>query len=88
MDRPESYELSKLEIQDLTSWPDTMVEDYRNLSESINQLFDAITTIAANTPAPDTATSDGIAGQIAYDSGFIYVCVAENTWMRAALSTW
>lgn len=38
-------------------------------------------------PAPATSTDVGNAGQIAYDSGFIYVCVAANSWKRAALST-
>lgn len=42
MDRPDSFELSKLEIQELSGWPDTLVEDYRNIGTAINELFDAI----------------------------------------------
>lgn len=38
--------------------------------------------------APATATSAGIAGQIAYDADHVYVCVSTNTWKRATLSTW
>lgn len=37
---------------------------------------------------PATATSTGVAGQVAYASGFLYVCVATNTWKRTALSSW
>lgn len=37
---------------------------------------------------PATATSTGVAGQIATDGSFIYVCTATNTWVRAALATW
>lgn len=37
--------------------------------------------------APATSSSTGTPGQIAYASGFIYVCVAVNTWQRAALTT-
>jgi len=37
------------------------------------------------TPASSSAL--GIQGQVMWDSSFIYVCVATNTWMRAALST-
>jgi hypothetical protein len=37
---------------------------------------------------PSTATSTGTAGQLAYASGFLYVCVATNTWKRVALSSW
>ena len=39
-------------------------------------------------PVPATATSTGQAGDIAWNSDFFYVCVAANTWKRAALSTW
>lgn len=41
---------------------------------------------AANVPA--TSSSSGKAGQIAYDSNYVYICVADNTWKRAALETW
>lgn len=34
-----------------------------------------------------TALTPGIKGQIAWDSGFIYVCTATNTWKKAALSS-
>lgn len=37
--------------------------------------------------APATASSTGTTGQKAYDSGFLYVCVAANTWKRVALAT-
>lgn len=45
-------------------------------------------TLIVSTTVPSTASSTGTAGQIAYDSGYIYVCVATDTWKRAALSTW
>ncbi len=38
--------------------------------------------------APSTASSTGTAGQIAYDSSYMYVCTATNTWKRTALTTW
>jgi len=37
---------------------------------------------------PGTAASSGLPGTIRYDSSYIYVCVANNTWKRAALNTW
>lgn len=37
---------------------------------------------------PATATSTGVVGQLAYASGFLYVCVATNTWKRTTLSSW
>jgi hypothetical protein len=36
---------------------------------------------------PSTSTSTGIPGQMAFDSGNIYVCVATNTWRKSTLST-
>lgn len=38
--------------------------------------------------APLSAGATGTAGQIAFDSSYVYICVASNTWKRAALSTW
>lgn len=43
--------------------------------------------IVSNT-APVTSSSNGVAGTIAFDSGFFYVCVANNTWKRSSLSNW
>jgi hypothetical protein len=43
--------------------------------------------VAANS-APAANNSTGVAGTIAWDSDFIYVCVATDTWKRANLSTW
>jgi hypothetical protein len=44
--------------------------------------------VVTRVSVPSTATSTGAAGQIAYDSAYVYVCIAANTWRRAALSTW
>lgn len=38
--------------------------------------------------APLTAGATGVAGTIAWDSGFLYVCTATNTWVRVAIATW
>lgn len=38
--------------------------------------------------APISATSTGVKGDIRFDSSFLYVCVATNTWKRVGLSTW
>jgi hypothetical protein len=38
--------------------------------------------------APAAASSNGFRGEIRYDSNYIYVCVADNTWKRVALSSW
>lgn len=38
--------------------------------------------------APATAAANGTAGEIRLDTSYIYVCTANNTWKRSALSTW
>ena len=38
--------------------------------------------------APVTASSPGVTGQVATDTGYIYVCTATNTWKRVAIATW
>lgn len=39
-------------------------------------------------PVPATAAAAGTTGDIAWDTGFIYVCTATNTWKRVAIATW
>lgn len=45
-------------------------------------------TLAAFTTVPATATSTGSAGMMAYDSSYLYICTATNTWKRVAIATW
>ena len=46
-------------------------------------------TIRLITPRTITTASDtGLVGEICWDSGFLYVCVATNTWKKVAISTW
>ena len=40
------------------------------------------------TKTPANASATGNAGEIAWDSSYIYVCTATNTWKRAAIATW
>jgi hypothetical protein len=47
---------------------------------------DSIQVNTAKTPASAAAT--GTVGQICWDSSYVYVCVATNTWKRAAIATW
>lgn len=37
--------------------------------------------------APSSSDAEGHKGQIAFDENYIYVCVDENSWKRAALTT-
>jgi len=59
-------------------------------SQSGGSLFqvndDRIRIASSKTPA--SASDTGTAGEVCWDSSYIYVCTATNTWKRAALSTW
>ena len=37
---------------------------------------------------PASATAPGAVGQVAFDASYLYICVAEDTWVRALLGTW
>lgn len=59
---------------------------YQKANANFSELYGAFSTIG--TSVPPTATSPGAAGLVAYDAGYIYVCIATDTWVRAPLSTW
>jgi hypothetical protein len=49
-----------------------------------SQLGQSFTNVAV----PSASSSAGTPGQIAYDSSHLYVCVANNTWLRVSISSW
>lgn len=53
-----------------------------NLTVAAGQL------IKATSSPPASAAATGTTGQIEWDSGFVYVCTATNTWKRVAIATW
>lgn len=53
-----------------------------------NVLLDGNLRQGVGTGVPASAGATGIAGTIAWDTGFVYVCTATNTWKRSAISTW
>jgi hypothetical protein len=55
-------------------------------TEKLDINGDSIRLRTAQTPA--SAGAAGSQGQIAWDSNYIYVCIATNTWKRVAISTW
>ena len=58
-----------------------------NTGGSLLQVNDnRIRVATAKTPA--SATDTGAQGEICWDSSYLYVCTATNTWKRAALATW
>jgi hypothetical protein len=46
-------------------------------------------SLIVTTPhTPATAFDACVAGTVAWDANFVYICVAPNTWRRSALSAW
>jgi hypothetical protein len=37
---------------------------------------------------PASATATGTIGTVAWDTNYMYVCVATDTWKRSAIATW
>ena len=62
--------------------------------DTINKLQVAGTVLASQfklsglNVAPASATAPGTVGEIRFDAGYMYVCVATNTWKRSPLATW
>lgn len=52
------------------------------------KIISTATAINIATQTPASAAATGTAGDIAWDSGFLYVCTATNTWKRVAIATW
>ena len=52
----------------------------------------ALSTVSANltlsNSAPANSSVNGVAGTIRYDSNYVYICVANNAWKRASLTSW
>jgi hypothetical protein len=44
--------------------------------------------VITNSVTPASAAAAGVAGTVAWDSDYVYVCTAANTWKRSAIATW
>lgn len=57
--------------------------------DTIRKSFnDVVYSSVIYTSVPDTITSKGEVGQVAYDSVYWYVCISTDTWKRSPLSDW
>jgi hypothetical protein len=60
----------------------------RALGVAGNAWAATLTSLTVATSTPASATAAGTAGTITWDSSYVYVCVAANTWKRVAIATW
>ena len=54
-------------------------------SKTLTNWYQAMRSPAGGVAAPASSTSTGIAGQIAYDANFLYICIGTNLWRRVPL---
>lgn len=67
--------------------PGFYVDGFGNIGGKNLVLTGNAIQIGSSTTIP-TAGSAGAPGQIVWDSSYLYVCVAANTWKRTLLSSW
>jgi len=58
------------------------------IAGSFNQVMASSYSLSDLNTAPANAGDTGTKGEIRIDATHIYVCVATNTWKRAAIVTW
>lgn len=66
----------------------TTESDVLTLGSDKRAMFAGDTVGIATARTPASAAAAGVQGQVCWDSGFVYVCVATNSWKRAALAAW
>jgi hypothetical protein len=54
----------------------------RSHTKWFTEVAKQINTSPEIVPVPATLTSAGNPGQIAFDAGFVYFCVATNVWLK------
>lgn len=74
------------------------VINFNNGDAKITHSSNTLTVSGANTVflerinipthTPSSATGSGVAGDIAWDSDYIYICTATDTWKRTPISGW
>ena len=67
----------------------SLVAGEQQIAQAINAVGESIkglSTIGAFVAAPAHSNSAGTASWLAYDGTYLYVCVANATWVRVAVS--
>jgi len=66
---------------------DVILKSAGEIYSEVPHHFQSDAVIETSAP-PASAGAAGVPGTIQWDTDFIYICVALNTWKRAALVTW
>lgn len=68
------------------TFPNTSGNTGEFLTTYGNGMMRFATAVSSSAPGSNSAT--GQAGTIAFDSSYIYICIAANTWKRVGIATW
>lgn len=78
--------------QYITGFTDTSSIDFTLSGNDITAIIDpdlvVDSLIITNSDPPANPSSTGTQGQVAWDSNYVYVCIATDTWVRTEISTW
>jgi hypothetical protein len=69
------------------TFPDGWGQGLHASDVTVQNALDDLNMLVSN-DVPDGPTSACDPSRMAYESGFLYVCVANATWERVALATW
>jgi hypothetical protein len=75
-------------VSNLTMTVEGLTTNTANITSVTVSGFSTNTLTIPLPTTPANATAAGVQGQITWDLDYIYVCVANNTWKRSALTTW
>lgn len=87
----------ELKAADLNSYADQNIQYlYENLIAGTGLVGALVKALTVDTDhlrvttskTPAAAASPGSQGDIAWDSNYLYVCVASNSWKRVAIAAW
>lgn len=77
--------ITKLPILNTTATDQTYVLTIDNNLTKRFRISDMHNQLAVD--VPPSSSSFGMTGQVAYDSNYVYICVAPNTWRKVPGST-
>ena len=64
------------------------VDSFADSLDVIKDIEDSLDLMQLKNVAPSHCNDIGTVSEIRFDTHFLYVCVAKNTWKRCSLSTW
>lgn len=80
--------MAKQTINIGTTANDGTGDPFRDAFDKCNDNFTELYNGAMPNTTPASASATGTAGRIVWDSNYIYVCVAPDTWKRVAIASW